>query len=106
MPSFTATLERFSSSTPRAMPLTYSTTSGRLVLALASSAFDGDFLGNREVVAFGMFPVDQPDGAGVLTHLGFDLHAVAQQFVHRLVAVIQVLADIVGGLVELEDGRG
>ena len=35
MPSDTETVERFSSNTPNAMPLTYSTTSGRLVLALA-----------------------------------------------------------------------
>ena len=35
MPSDTDTVERFNSSTPSAMPLTYNTTSGRLVLAFA-----------------------------------------------------------------------
>ncbi|MDT4864970.1 hypothetical protein FQZ97_997480 [compost metagenome] len=66
--------------------------------------FDGDFLGNGEVVAFGLFPVDQPDGLGVFADLRLHLHPIAQQLVHRLVTVIQALAGIVGSLVQLEDG--
>ena len=75
-----------------------------LGVGLSISALDGDFLGNREVVALRMLPVDQPHRLGVLTHLGLDLHSIAQQFVHRLVTVIQPLAGIVGDPVKLEDG--
>ncbi|MNR10061.1 hypothetical protein D3C85_1262920 [compost metagenome] len=70
-----------------------------LGIGLGISTLDGDFLGNGEVVVLRMLPVDQPDGLGVFPNFRLDLHPVAQQLVHRLVTIIQALADIVGGLV-------
>ncbi|MNP03149.1 hypothetical protein D3C76_950240 [compost metagenome] len=70
-----------------------------LGIDLGISTFDGNFLGNGEVVVLRMLPVDQPDGLGVFPNFRLDLHPVAQQLVHRLVTIIQALADIVGGLV-------
>ena len=63
---------------------------------------DGDFLGDAEVVALGVFPVDQPDIAGLLARVGAHLDAVAQQLVHGAVAVVQALDAVVGGLFQVE----
>ncbi|MNG30031.1 hypothetical protein D3C84_1155600 [compost metagenome] len=68
-------------------------------MGLGICPLDGDFFGNGEMIFVSLFPVDQPDGLGVLAHFGLDLHAIAQQLVHRLVAVIQALAGVIGGLV-------
>ena len=51
-----------------------------------------------------VLPVDQPDGLGVLAHVGLDLHAVAQQAVDLLVDVVEALALVAGGLLELVQG--
>ena len=54
-------------------------------------AGDGDLLGDGEVILLRVLPVDQPDGLRVLADVGLHLHAVAQQFVDRAVAVVEAL---------------
>ena len=78
--------------------------SGRLVAALASDALDRHFLGDGEMVGFRVRPVDQPDGLVVLAGGGGHLHAVAKQFVDRLVHVIQAAGLIASGALEFGQG--
>ncbi len=61
---------------------------GSFGMGLSVGPFDRDFLGNGEVVEFGIFPIDQPYGQCVLTYFRLDLHSIAQQLVNRLVAVV------------------
>ncbi|MCY1537523.1 hypothetical protein D9M68_730200 [compost metagenome] len=73
-------------------------------MRLGIGTLDRHLLGDSEVIALRLLPVDQPDGLGVLPNLRLDLHPIAQQLVHRLVAVIQAFAGVVRNPVQLEDG--
>jgi hypothetical protein len=103
MPSDTDTLDRFSSSTPSAMPLTYRTMSGAWCWPWRRR-LDRDLLGDREAVALGVLPVDEPDGLGLRADVGLDLHAVTQQLVDAPVAVVEGEAGVAGDLHDLGDG--
>lgn len=67
-------------------------------------ALDGDFFSDREVVGFWVFPVDELDGFGVLAGGGFDLNAVAQEFVDFFVVVVEAAGGLVGCGVEFVEG--
>ena len=85
-----------------AMPLTYSTMSGRrswLPLSVTSSAMAKSFL-------FGLAPVDEMDGFRDLARLDLHRHAVTQQTVDRLVVVIEAAVVIVRFGAQLVNGRG
>jgi len=60
-------------------------------------AFNGDFFGDREVIIFGMFPVDKPDSLGLLSGPFFDLDTVAEETIDGFVGVIKVLGVCQGG---------
>lgn len=77
---------------------------GALGAGLGVGALDGDFLGDGEAVGFGVFPVDEPDGDGVLAEFGPDLDAVAQHLVDGFVAVVEPLAGVARRLVEFVEG--
>lgn len=76
----------------------------RLGAGLGIDAFDRHFLGNRKVVGLRILPVDQPHRLVVLAGTGAHLHAIAQQPVDLLVAVIEVLAGVAGQLLQLKQG--
>tara|TARA_R110002072_G_scaffold242994_2_gene401999 strand:+ start:595 stop:1071 length:477 start_codon:yes stop_codon:yes gene_type:complete len=55
-------------------------------------ALDRHFLGNGKVVLVHRIPIDQPHGLVLILALVFDLHAVTQQEIQRLIGIIKVLA--------------
>ena len=71
MPSATETVERFNSSTPSAMPFTYSTTSGRLPWALASAAGTVTSSAMAKWLFSGCFQSISQTVCDVLAHPGF-----------------------------------
>ena len=72
-----------------------------LAAGLGIGPLDRHFLGDGKVVVLRVLPVDQPDRDMVLTRAGLHLHAIAQQVIDRLVAVIEVFAGIRRRLVQL-----
>ena len=100
MPSPMETRLFFSSSTPTAMPLTYSTRSGRrswLPVSVTSSAMAKSFFS-------GLVPVDEVDGLGDLARLDLHRHAVAQQAVDGLVVAVERAAVVVRLGAQLVEG--
>ena len=69
-------------------------------------ALDGDFFGDREVVCFWGFPVDQLDGSGGLAGAGFDLDAVVEKGVDGFVVVVKAAGGFVGFGTEFVEGLG
>ncbi len=67
-------------------------------------AVEGNFFGDREVVGFWVLPVNELNGFGVLAGGGFDLDAVAQEFVDFFVVVVEASSGFVGGAVEFVEG--
>ena len=67
-------------------------------------AAQGDFLGDGEVIGFGVGPIDQVDGGGGLIHGGLDLHAIAQEAVDPLVGFVETALAGICGLSHLEKG--
>lgn len=72
--------------------------------ALFFFSLDGDFFGDRKVIGFWGFPVDQLNGFGVLAGGDFDLDAVAQKFVDFFVVVVKATGGLVGCGVEFVEG--
>ncbi len=100
MPSPMLTRLFFSSSTPMAMPLTYSTMSGRrswLPCSVTSSAMAKSFFS-------GFVPVDEVDGLRDLARLDLHRHAVAQQAVDGLVVAVEAAVVVVRLGAQLVDG--
>lgn len=69
-------------------------------------ALDGDFFGDREVVGFWGFPVDELDGGGGLAGAGFDLDAVVEKGVDGFVVVVEAAGGVVGCGAEFVEGLG
>lgn len=67
-------------------------------------ALDGDFLGDRKVVLWGILPVDELDGLGVFAGAGFDLDAVAEEFINFFVVVVEASVGVVGFGAEFVEG--
>jgi len=72
--------------------------------ALFVFALDGDFLGDRKVVLFGILPVDEMDGLGVFAGAGFDLDAVAEELIDFFVVVVEAAVGVVGFGAEFVEG--
>ena len=70
------------------------------------STFEGDFFGNREVVGFGVFPVDEVDGFVGFVQGDLDLGAVAQECVGAEVGLVEGDTCGVGGGFEFLEGGG
>ena len=70
------------------------------------SAFEGDFFGDREVVGFGVFPVDEVDGFVRFSLGDLDLDAVAQESIGAEVGLVESDACGVGGGFEFLEGGG
>jgi hypothetical protein len=77
---------------------------GALDVGCRVGGLDRDLLGDGEVVAFGVLPVDEPDGLVLCARARGDLHAVAELFVDGAVAVVEVEAGVAGDLHQLAHG--
>ena len=55
-------------------------------------------------VLVGVFPVDELDGLGVFAGAGFDLDAVAQEFIDFFVVVVEAAVGVVGFGAEFVEG--
>lgn len=60
----------------------------------------GHFLGDGKIIFLRVLPIHQPDGDIVLAHVGPNLDAVAQHFIHGTVAVVEAFAGVAGHLVK------
>lgn len=76
------------------------------VRAFGLFTFYGDFFGDREVVAVGVFPVDEVQGLGGFAGIGFDGDAVAKKFVDGLIVVVEAAVGVVGFGAEFVEGLG
>ena len=75
-------------------------------LAVRCRGLDRHLFGNGEMVGSGVFPVDQPDGLGLLAHIRLHLHAIAQQVIDVAVDVIKAARLVGCHLCQLRDGLG
>ena len=64
-------------------------------LVAVQSVAQGDFLGNRKIVAPRLRPIDQLDGFSDFARLHLHRHAVAQQAVDRLIVVVEAAVGVV-----------
>lgn len=67
-------------------------------------ALDGDFLGDRKVVLLGVLPVDEMDGLGDFAGAGFDLDAVAEEFINFFAVVVEAAVGVIGFGAEFVEG--